>query len=358
MCYNRNKIMETNRNLLNIKHYQPSDRYLNNDTKKLDWNECNLPFDYDYLLKLRRSVFNVNLSEYPNISNDQLFNRLEEYCGVSKNNIQIFNGSDSALHYIFATFLNPETRVLMYYPNYSQVESYIQLYSNNLNYSYINNPFGDHTYNFDDIINNDVIYITNPNNPTGRIIEPVIIKNLLETYPNKLFIIDEAYYEFSNKSCVNLINEFDNIIITRTFSKAFSLASIRLGYICSNEKNIIQINKIRNTKEVNTFAQTLGITALENINYIKDRVDIINKNKKLFINELKKLNIEFIESMSNFILIRVNDSSFLINKLMKKNILVRDRSSFIGLENCIRITIGEMEDMMTIINTIKTMYED
>jgi histidinol-phosphate aminotransferase len=234
--------------------------------------------------------------------------------------------------------------------------NYVYFY--NLNYSYINNPFGDHTYNFDDIINNDVIYITNPNNPTGRIIEPVIIKNLLETYPNKLFIIDEAYYEFSNKSCVNLINEFDNIIITRTFSKAFSLASIRLGYICSNEKNIIQINKIRNTKEVNTFAQTLGITALENINYIKDRVDIINKNKKLFINELKKLNIEFIESMSNFILIRVNDSSFLINKLMKKNILVRDRSSFIGLENCIRITIGEMEDMMTIINTIKTMYED
>jgi histidinol-phosphate aminotransferase len=204
--------METNRNLLKIKHYNPSNRSQNSNTKKLDWNECNLPFNEDYLLKLRKSVFNVNLSEYPNISNNELLIRLESYCEINKNNIQIFNGSDSALHYIFATFLNTETKVLMYYPNYNQVESYIQLYSNNLNYSYINNPFDDHTYNFEDINDNDVIYITNPNNPTGKIIEPDIIKKLLQQHPNKLFIIDEAYYEFSNKTCVNLVNEFNNII--------------------------------------------------------------------------------------------------------------------------------------------------
>ena len=349
--------METNRNLLKIKHYNPSNRSQNSNTKKLDWNECNLPFNEDYLLKLRKSVFNVNLSEYPNISNNELLIRLESYCEINKNNIQIFNGSDSALHYIFATFLNTETKVLMYYPNYNQVESYIQLYSNNLNYSYINNPFDDHTYNFEDINDNDVIYITNPNNPTGKIIEPDIIKKLLQQHPNKLFIIDEAYYEFSNKTCVNLVNEFNNIIVTRTFSKAFSLASIRLGYICTSELNINEINKIRNTKEVNSFAQTLGVTSLDNINHVKDRINIINKNKELFINELKKLNIEFIESMSNFVLIRVKDSSLLIDELTKKNILVRDRSSFKGLENCVRITIGEINDMMTIINTIKNMYE-
>jgi alanine-synthesizing transaminase len=200
------------------------------------------------------------------------------------------------------------------------------------------------------------IVVINPNNPTGKIIEPEVIKELLKLHPNKLFIIDEAYYEFSEKTCVGLTNDYDNIIVTRTFSKAFSLASIRLGYICTNETNIDQINKIRNTKEVNSFAQILGTTALNNVQYIKERVNQVNKNKELFVNELKKLNIEFIESMSNFVLIRVKDSSFLINRLMEKNILIRDRSNFIGLENCVRITIGEMDDMMMIIKTqLKTM---
>ena len=349
--------METNRNLKNIKYYLPSDRSQNDETVKLDWNECNIPFNEDYLNHLRRSIFTVNLSEYPNINNKNLINELSNYCGIDGENIQIFNGSDSALHYIFATFLNPETKVLIYYPTYTQVESYIQLYSNNLNYSYITDLFGNHEYDFNDIENNDLIYITNPNNPTGKIIEPSEIEKLIIKYPNKLFIIDEAYYEFSNKTCVNMVKNYNNLIVTRTFSKAFSLASIRLGYICTNIKNINEINKIRKTKEVNSFAQSLGLTALKNINYVKDRISIINDNKKFFINELKKLNIEFIDSMSNFVLIKVINSSDLINKLTNQNILIRDRSSFKGLENCVRITIGEYEDMETIIKTIKSLYE-
>lgn len=349
--------METNRNLKNIKYYLPSDRSQNDDTVKLDWNECNIPFNEDYLNHLRRSIFTVNLSEYPNINNKNLINELSNYCGIDGENIQIFNGSDSALHYIFATFLNPETKVLIYYPTYTQVESYIQLYSNNLNYSYITDLFGNHEYDFNDIENNDLIYITNPNNPTGKIIEPSEIEKLIIKYPNKLFIIDEAYYEFSNKTCVNMVKNYNNLIVTRTFSKAFSLASIRLGYICTNIKNINEINKIRNTKEVNSFAQSLGLAALKNINYVKDRISIINNNKEFFINELKKLNIEFIDSMSNFVLIKVINSSDLINKLTNQNILIRDRSSFKGLENCVRITIGEYEDMETIIKTIKSLYE-
>jgi len=349
--------METNRNLKNIKYYLPSDRSQNDETVKLDWNECNIQFNEDYLNHLRRSIFTVNLSEYPNINNKNLINELSYYCGIDGENIQIFNGSDSALHYIFATFLNPETKVLIYYPTYTQVESYIQLYSNNLNYSYITDLFGNHEYDFNDLENNDLIYITNPNNPTGKIIDPSEIEKLLIKYPNKLFIIDEAYFEFSNKTCVNMVKNYNNLIVTRTFSKAFSLASIRLGYICTNIKNINEINKIRNTKEVNSFAQSLGLTALKNINYVKDRISIINNNKEFFINELKKLNIEFIDSMSNFVLIKVINSSDLINKLTNQNILIRDRSSFKGLENCVRITIGEYEDMETIIKTIKSLYE-
>jgi|688.fasta_scaffold53999_4 histidinol-phosphate aminotransferase len=352
MCNNGNKVIKTNDRLKLINEYKPSKRTFGAEVKKLDWNECNLSFDEKFYKILLSSLSNINFTEYPNIHNDELLNSLSIYCNINKENIQIFNGSDSALHYIFATFLNKNTNVLIYYPNYSQIETYIKLYSDNLNFSKIIDPFDSHIYNFLDVENNDVIYLSNPNNPTGICIDPKIIEQLIIKYPNKLFIIDEAYYEFSKKSCTPLVKEYPNIIITRTFSKAFSLASIRLGYICANESLINEINKIRNTKEVNSFAQILGLTALNNINYINDRVDLTIENReklKIILNENK---IKYIDSDANFILIKIENSQTIINELLKQNILVRDRGMFLGLEDTIRITIGDWDDIEKIIKIL------
>ena len=351
------KMIKTNNRLELIDEYKPSKRTVGGDVKKLDWNECNLPYDEKYTDILSSSLSNINYSEYPNINNENLINKLSLYCGVESKNVQTFNGSDSALHYIFATFLNTDTRVLIYYPNYSQIETYIKLYSDNVNHSAIYSPFGPHEYNFYDIIHNDVVYISNPNNPTGHCLDVRVIERLLTIHPEKLFIVDEAYYEFSKKSCSKLVKTYGNLIVTRTFSKAFSLASIRLGYICANEELINSINKIRNSKEVNSFAQKLGEVALDNINYVEDRVDIIIKNRNRFEKILENNNIDFIKSDANFILIRVDDSKRIIEELSDKNILVRDRSMFSGLHNTIRITIGEWEDMETIIKTILNKNE-
>ncbi len=351
------KMIKTNKRLELINEYKPSKRTVDGDIKKLDWNECNLPYNEEYTNILLSSLSSVNYSEYPNINNENLIKKLSLYCGVESKNVQIFNGSDSALHNIFTTFLNSETNVLIYYPNYSQIETYIKLYSDNVNHSNIYNPFGQHEYNFYDIIHNDVIYISNPNNPTGFCLDVKVIERLLTIYPNKLFIIDEAYYEFSKKSCSTLVKTHGNLIVTRTFSKAFSLASIRLGYICANEELINSINKIRNSKEVNSFAQKLGEIALDNIEYIEDRVNIIIQNRKRFEQILKNNNIEFIKSESNFILIRVLDSKRVIEDLFNQKILVRDRGMFFGLDNTIRITIGDWEDMEIIIKTILNKNE-
>ena len=335
-----------------ISEYKPSNRIDGDDIKKLDWNECNLTFSNEFQDLLYKSLSEIKYSQYPDINNFNLIKKLSHYCGVNADNVQTFNGSDSALHYIFATFLNRDTKVLIYYPNYSQIETYIKLYSDNLNYSNIKNPFTEHHYNFNDIVDNDVIYISNPNNPTGYCIPTDEIENLLIQHPEKLFIIDEAYYEFSNKTCSKLTKKYDNIIVTRTFSKAFSLASIRLGYICADHNLINQINKIRNTKEVNSFAQRLGEVALDNFNFIDERVKIIINNREKFQNILTENGINFVKSDSNFILIKVKDSKSIIKKLSEQKILVRDRSMFSGLENTIRITIGDWDDMEKIIKTL------
>ena len=350
-------MIRTNINLDLIEEYKPSNRIDGVDVKKLDWNECNLPYDEEYSKLLASSLTSINYSEYPNINNENLLNKISFYCGVGLDNVQTFNGSDSSLHYILAAFLNKDTKMLIYYPNYTQIETYVRLYSNNINYSQIDDLFGKHEYNFYDIAHNDIIYISNPNNPTGFCLQPKIIENLIVRYPNKLFIIDEAYYEFSNKSCSKLVNEHKNIIVTRTFSKAFSLASIRLGYICSSKELMGPINKIRNSKEVNSFAQRLGEVAMDNFGYIQKRIDIINNNREKLQRELIKHKIDFIKSEANFILIKVLDSEKIIKELFNLKILVRDRSMFRGLENTIRVTIGEWCDMEIIINTILKQNE-
>jgi histidinol-phosphate aminotransferase len=345
-------MIKTNKRLNLIDEYKPSNRTFDSFVKKLDWNECNLPLEKEFEELLIYSISKINLTEYPNINNETLLNKLSEYCNIDSNKIQIFNGSDSALHYIFASFLNFDSKVLIFYPNYNQIETYIKLYSDNIKYSKILEPFTKHKYNFEDIIDCDLIYISNPNNPTGYCLEPTTIESLLKKYPNKLFIVDEAYFEFSKKTCVPLVKNYENIIVTRTFSKAFSLASIRLGYICASENLIKPINKIRNTKEVNSFAQKLAEVALENINIINLRTEVIKNNRIRFEQILKDNNIEFIKSDSNFILIKVKDSERIINDLLIQKILVRDRSMFSGFENTIRITVGEWDDMEKIINTI------
>jgi histidinol-phosphate aminotransferase len=347
-------MIKYNERLNLIDEYSPSKRSYKGDIKKLDWNECNIPFGKKLNKIITKSLSKIKYSEYPNINNESLNNELSKHCGITTSKIQTFNGSDSALQYIFTSYVNINTKVLIYYPNYNQIEVYLKLLTDNINYSSIKNIFSEnYFYDFNEINNNDVIYLSNPNNPTGILVNPEIIEELLIKHPDKLFIIDEAYYEFSNKSSIKLVEKYKNIIVTRTFSKAMSLASIRLGYICADESIIKIINKIRNTKEVNSFAQTIAVDLLKNYNQIEKRIDKINLNKYKFINKLKKLKITYVESESNFVLIKVQDSQKILEKFLEKKILVRDRSMFQNLENSIRITIGEWSDMKTILKILK-----
>jgi histidinol-phosphate aminotransferase len=347
-------MISVNQRLKKINEYTPSFRGINENIKKLDWNESIINLSEEFNRILITSISDIKLNEYPEIHNKTLLKKISDYCNISEKNVQVFNGSDSALHYIFATFLNETTNVLIFNPNYSQIETYVNLYSENITYSNILDIFKSHTYNFDDVINHDVIYLSNPNNPTGYSIKSQILLDLISKYPNKLFIIDEAYYEFDGDSICEFVNNYPNLIVTRTFSKAMSLASIRLGYICAHESIILQINKIRNTKEVNSFAQKFGEVVLDNIDLVLSRTNIIKKNRNEFLEKLDSIGISHVKSRANFVLIKTSNSTSFIKKCLDNNILVRDRSMFNGLENCVRITIGDSETMNKIIEILKS----
>jgi len=346
-------MIKINKKILKTKPYVVSDRSTNTKIKKLDWNECNIPLSDEIQTVFNNTISQINLTEYPPINNPKLIKMLADYCDVSNDSVEIFNGSDSALEYIFSCFVDEDVSVLIYEPNYTQIDNLISLQTDKIYRPRIKNILTKTEYDLSIIEKADVIYISNPNNPTGFALEPSVIEGLVSREPSKLFIIDEAYYEFYGKSCCYLTQQFDNIIVTRTFSKAFSLASIRLGYICTNEKNIQIINKIKNKKEVNSFAQALGYCVLENLQLFEKRIEIVKRTRTNFINQLRKNKIEHLDSNSNFVLIRLNNHKLGIDELKKNNFLVRDRSLIKGLEGCIRVSIDTESNMNKICEILK-----
>ena len=191
-----------------------------------------------------------------------------------------------------------------------------------------------------------VVYISNPNNPMGYVYD---IKPLVLKYPEVFFIVDEAYYEFSKQySMFDSAYKYPNVIVTRTFSKALGLASVRLGYLTSNSYIVSKLSKIKNFKEVNQLAQIAGKVVLDNIDTIESGIERMKIIKQGFLRTIKGVRVY--DSHSNFVLIEHPLVSDIISDLKKNNILVRDRSDYIN--NTMRITIGQPEDMKTIAEII------
>jgi histidinol-phosphate aminotransferase len=206
------------------------------------------------------------------------------------------------------------------------------------------------------------VYICNPNNPTGNLVSLEYIEKLLANHPETLFLIDEAYFEFTGVTAKDLIFKYENLLISRTMSKAFALASFRIGYLLSYSENILTISKVRNPKNFTTFAQVAAIAALSDIQYMKNYVKEVHLAKMQFVNFIKSMDpfLQFFNTNGNFLLIRVSeqkDKKGLITELEKNNVFVRDFTHSRYLLDCFRITIGTREQMKFVENVIRRYFK-
>ena len=262
--------------------YIPSNRDFDfKDWSYCDWNESQFSPSPQVVSNIKDFLLNGNIEKYPNTDNKQLLKLLSDYTSLKKENITIYNGSDDALKDIFLSFADEQTKILTYCPSYTQVDTFIAMSTSNHQKQQIHDPFGKHEYNFKILKNYNIAYIANPNNPTGHIIEKDIIEHIVASNPSTLFIVDEAYYEFCQVSCCNLVLKYDNIIVTRTFSKAFGLASLRIGYAISSNKNIKFLNKIKNVKSINSVAQVAAIASLQDLEYLNKCLLETEQSRKL-----------------------------------------------------------------------------
>ena len=321
---------------------------LSSDWECFDWNESEFP-PTNKVFEVMKSFYRYE--RYPDITAKLLKRKLSDYVSLPVDFIEVYNGSDDALKDIITVFVDRETHVLSYQPSYTQVNTFITTNTENYMKVNIKNPLGEHEYDFDYCKVANVVYLVNPNNPTGKLLAVDEIEKLLKTYPDTLFIVDEAYYEFAKQSCSHLVVSHKNLIVTRTFSKAFGLASVRLGYCMGHPDTLSHLRKIRNGKAVNSLAQLCGVAALDDLDYLDSRIDEMNDAKKFFVDNLPH-EYYAVDSQTNFVLLKTPDSKKLLNKMKDNKILIRDRSSFDNLENCVRITIGSKKQIIRVLDVI------
>ena len=331
-----------------------------NECIKLDLNEYDFEHPKELYSILSNSLsYPKTISHYSNSFNDttkELLSKLSNLNNVLNENIIITAGSDNALEYIVEKYINKKTNILLFVPTYSYFELLLKRKNNNIIYVPID--FNDSNYSIYDCLEfykdllqeNSLIYIVNPNNPLGVSININNLKKCLLEYTKTIFVIDEAYIELNIKNtCVDFIKEFNNIIITRTFSKVYGLAGIRLGYLISSLNIINNIKKIYNEKNVTDIAKTAGNYILNNLDYYNIIIKTIIYNRENFSNFLQINNIYYINSVANFISLYIgkNVDSF-IKILEHNNIYIRNRSDQINMKGFIRISIGKQEHMILI----------
>ena len=233
-----------------------------------------------------------------------------------------------------------------------------------MHFSYYKEDFTFDAEQFEnDIITREpaVVYICNPNNPTGNVHTKEYIEHLLSEYPDTLFLVDEAYYEFAGITCKDLVRSYDNLLISRTMSKAFALANFRLGYLIASRDNIQFINKIRNPKNLCTLAQEAACAALSDVDYMWRYVKEVKHSKEYFMAESKQYSDQYIvhPSYGNFVLLEFKthvDKMALLTYLADHNIFARDTTQAPMVNNCFRITIGTTEQMRQVVSVIKSFY--
>ena len=299
------------------------------------------------------------LNRYPDPYQLKIKQKLSELNQISTENIFLGNGSDEVIDLAFRIFCEPKKdKVLTFSPTYGMYEVSANINDVELINLELNKDFQIDLENLKPYLNDEnlkIIFICSPNNPTGNSIKN--IKYILENF-NGIVFIDEAYIDFSpEESFRNQIKNYPNLIVSQTFSKAWGMASVRVGIAYASEEIIKFYNKVKPPYNISQLNQDAILNTLndEKINQVSENIKIILEEKKSLIQNLKKLNLvkTIFPSDANFILIEVDNADSVYQELVEQNIIIRNRNSVI--KNCLRITVGSPEENLKLIETLQNI---
>jgi len=298
---------------------------------------------------------------YPDGNAYYLKKKMAEKLNVNMENIIFGNGSDELIELIYRTFaVEPDDEILYCYPTFVEYKIIGMAFNKKL----VELPLrSDYAYDMDALIDRinpstRIVFLNTPNNPTGTIIKRRDIEKVLEkSGENTLVVIDEAYYEYA--SAVDGYEELldlhkrHNVIILRTFSKAYGLAGLRIGYGIASAEIVDYLNRTRPPFNVNILAQQAAMAALDDDAHIQRSVAVNEEGKKFLYDAFDRMGISYVKTYANFILFDVGrDADEVYGSLLKRGIIVRSMSPY-GLKTHLRVTIGTMQQNRVFIERLK-----
>jgi histidinol-phosphate aminotransferase len=326
----------------------------------LDKNE--IPWNLNKKVEeaLMRRIKSMEFNRYPDSDCTDLKAAISKYTGIDTDSIGIGNGSDELISIVLQTFINPGDTIAVHNPTFSMYKIYGTICGARI-WEY--NQDSSFRIKLDEFISclqkekPKIVFLCNPNNPTGSSLELSEIEQIVKAVDG-IVIVDEAYFEFSGVTASGLLSSYDNLIVLRTFSKAFGLAGLRVGYMLACPSVISYIDRVRSPFNVNAFAQTAALEALDNIDIVSERIEIIKSERVRLTALLSELEgLQCFESRSNFLLLRSSYVGEIYKRLQEAGIHIRSYSNP-QLLDCLRITIGSPEENNSLFEIIKeVMYE-
>lgn len=314
--------------------------------------------DASVFLDANENPFNAPYNRYPDPLQRKLKDKIADIKGVKTENIFLGNGSDEPIDLIIRAFCEPGIdNIVSIDPTYNMYKVAADI--NNVEYRKV---LLSENFELDasKVLeatdkNSKLIFLCSPNNPTGNYLNEAEVEKIITKFSG-IVVLDEAYIDFSTKiGFLGKLNNFPNLVILQTFSKAWGLASIRLGMAFASKSIITYLNKIKYPYNINVLTQQFALEALEKSNEKEDWVQLILNNKTILEEELELVNVvkKIYPSDSNFILVKVDDPLMVYNYLVENKIIVRNRSSVSLCAGCLRITVGTQDENDLLLKALK-----
>lgn len=300
-----------------------------------------------------------NLNRYPDPYQRELKAAISKLKGIPTENIFLGNGSDEIIDLCFRVFCNPGTdKALTFKPSYGMYEVAASANDVEIIKIPLNEKFG---INYNDIKIHfsdeklKLIIICSPNNPTGNCMERSVIEKIIPEFQG-VVLLDEAYIDFADQpSMTDTIGRYPNLIVMQTFSKAFGLASARIGMAFTNPEIVRYLNKMKPPYNISTIDQKAVLRKLRRNKEYYRQIMKIREERARLSKEIAKLScvVEVYPSDANFILVRMKDAGSIYDYLVSKGIIVRNRSN--NINNCLRITVGKRIENNKLLKTLNSM---
>jgi histidinol-phosphate aminotransferase len=313
---------------------------------RLDFNENTVGCAPEVARALRRFLTPDLLSRYPEYEQGRA--RLAKYFGVRSDELLMTNGVDDSIKLLCDTFVQPGDKLVVPAPTFAMYEFFHGVAGGTI----VRVPHDDEfNLPIQDLLKAVKsrprwMALANPNNPTGKLLPKNDLRAILKAGSNTLVLVDEAYFDFSGETILPWIRKYDNLVVARTFSKAFGLAALRIGFMLTNSKLAGMMRRAHAVFPVNSVAMAGSLFAIENEEYVRSYARTVRATREEFCRRLEKLGVRYLPSAANFVLVQLGSEALKIAaRLRGERILVRDWGHDPCLNQYLRITIGTASQM-------------